>query len=102
MAAGQADATTRAYRSDFGHFTRWCADHQRNPLPAAPDTVVLYITDLSDHAKTSTILRRITAISKAPQAAGHDTPTQHVAEGYDARHSPNERRRSIEEDRHLT
>ncbi len=36
----------RAYASDWGAFTAWCAAHGLEPLPSEPTTVVLYLTDL--------------------------------------------------------
>jgi site-specific recombinase XerD len=47
-----------------------------DPLPAAPETVALYITSLVDQGrKASTIQRRLTAISQAHKTAGYATPT---------------------------
>lgn len=46
------------------------------PLPAAPDTVAFYLSDLASTHKASTLTRRISAISQAHQIAGIDTPTQ--------------------------
>lgn len=76
--AGQAKApaTLRAYRSDWQHFTTWCAARELQPLPATPHTVALYLSDLAAARKASTLQRRISAISQAHQAAGHDSPTQ--------------------------
>lgn len=80
--AGQAKApnTLRAYRSDWGHFTAWCAEHGLESLPAAPETVALYLTQLAEAGrKASTLQRRLSAISQAHQAAGQASPTQHAA-----------------------
>lgn len=73
--ASRSDNTIRAYRSDIADFTAWCADHGAACLPASPETVALYITDRAATCKASTIQRRMTAISQAHQAAGHDSPT---------------------------
>ena len=75
ITAARSENTARAYRSDWADFTAWCSDHGAEPLPAAPDTIALYITDRAATLKASTIQRRIVAISQAHQAAGHDTPT---------------------------
>jgi integrase len=45
-------------------------------LPAAPQTVVLYLTELSATRKVSTLVRRLSAISQAHQVAGFDSPAQ--------------------------
>jgi hypothetical protein len=59
--------TIRAYRADWEHFTDWCRSHGQASIPAAADTVALYITDLAATHKPSTITRRISAISEAHQ-----------------------------------
>lgn len=71
----KASNTIRAYRSDWTHFESWCKAHGQASLPATPETVALYVTDLSTTHKTSTITRRISSISQAHQISGFDTPT---------------------------
>jgi site-specific recombinase XerD len=72
----KSENTIRAYRSDWNHFQGWCKVHCRSVLPATPETVALYVTDLTSTHKTATITRRISAISQAHQIAGFETPTQ--------------------------
>jgi integrase len=43
-------------------------------LPAEPKTVALYLAELADTKKVSTLTRRLAAISKAHQAAGFESP----------------------------
>jgi len=74
--AATAPATRRAYRSDWADFAAWCERHSLTALPAAPETVALYLAALAQVAKVSTVGRRLTAIAKAHRAAGHDTPTK--------------------------
>src|SRR5579875_1194289 len=74
----RAENTIRAYRSDWRHFTAWCDGHGLAVLPAAPETVVLYMTDLARTAKTATIRRRMSSISVAHQAAGHGSPCNDI------------------------
>lgn len=74
--ASRSQATLRAYAGDWSHFTTWCAVHGREALPAAPETVAIYITDLADGFKPATISRRLAAVSVAHQHAGFPTPTQ--------------------------
>jgi site-specific recombinase XerD len=71
-----ADNTLRAYASDWRDFTAWCQSCGCVPLPALPETVSLYLSSLADHAKTSTLTRRLSAISQAHQTAGFETPAQ--------------------------
>jgi len=71
----KAKNTIRAYRADWAHFEGWCRSHSQASLPATPETVALYVTDLSSTHKTATITRRISAISQAHQIAGMEAPT---------------------------
>ena len=69
--AAKAEATVRAYRSDWAEFCAW-ADHRGlEALPASPETVALYLVELAEVAKASTIARRLSSISQAHEAAGH-------------------------------
>lgn len=72
----RADNTRRAYRADWVDFTTWCGDHQLPSLPAAPETVALYLTHLAEIGrKWSTLQRRLSAISQAHQLAKQTSPT---------------------------
>jgi integrase len=74
LAAAKAASTRRAYRADWDHFEIWCRRHSLPPLPAMPETVALYITDLAASHKPATLRRRLTVISRTHQAAGHTSP----------------------------
>jgi site-specific recombinase XerD len=74
-AKAKAANTLAAYRSDWNDFTSWCTRCNLESLPATPATVTLYITDLAERCKPSTITRRLATISQAHQQAGHTTPT---------------------------
>jgi integrase len=74
----RSENTTRAYRSDLGHFALWCERFSLDAMPATPETVALYISALagaSPPAAVSTVRRRLAAISQAHKAAGHPSPT---------------------------
>ncbi|SMO58312.1 site-specific integrase [Melghirimyces algeriensis] len=71
----KAANTTKSYRADWQDFTSWCQARSLSVLPADPQTVALYLTDLADSRKTSTLQRRLSAISQAHQTAGYDSPT---------------------------
>jgi Site-specific recombinase XerD len=75
VAAAKAANTLRAYRSDWREFTTWAAHRRLCPLPATPETLALYLTDLAGIAKTSTIARRLAAIAEAHRTAGAPSPT---------------------------
>jgi site-specific recombinase XerD len=78
IVASKAPATLRAYRSDWRAFTAWCAERSVEALPAAPETVARYLTDLAGVKAIATLQRRLTSISQAHQAAGHESPTRAI------------------------
>ena len=49
----KAPNTLRAYDSDLRHYQRWCHAHHASWLPAAPQTVALYLSDLARTHKGS-------------------------------------------------
>ena len=77
LASSKSANTLKAYGADWSDFTDWCRAKKCSELPAAPETIVNYMTDLADNAKANTISRRVTAISE-----------NHIAAGYDAGHNP--------------
>ena len=73
--AAKSGATRRAYAGDLRDFDAWCATQRRSPMPAEPETVALYITDLARSGRAaSTIQRRLAAISQVHQLDGHVPP----------------------------
>lgn len=72
-------ATHRARKSDWHCFATWCARHSRTALPADPGTVALYLVDLADSLRISSLERRKASISKAHEFAGHASPVRHPA-----------------------
>ncbi len=76
IAHAKAENTIKGYHSDWKHFETWCRTRILEFLPANPETVALYIADLANSGyKVATLSRRLAAIGKAHQAAGHDSPT---------------------------
>lgn len=73
--AAKAPATLRGYRSDWRQFAAWCAQQRLEPLPAAPETVALYLSALAGVKAAATIQRHLSSISQAHRAAGHESPT---------------------------
>lgn len=69
--SAKSPATLKAYRREWNHFECWCRNHGLVSLPATPETVALYIADCASSCVVSTITRRLTAITKAHQAAGY-------------------------------
>lgn len=72
--AARSEATRRAYRSDWGTFAAWAASQGLQALPAAPETVALYLTHRAASCKASTLSRALAAISEAHRAAGVPSP----------------------------
>ena len=79
IAKSKAPNTRRAYRADWRDFEIWCKAHSFTSLPGEPETVALYLTALAETLKPSTLARRLAAIAKAHQTAGHESPTRHEA-----------------------
>jgi hypothetical protein len=44
-------STIRAYRYNFECFIKYCDENNATALPAKPETVALYIKNLSSHLK---------------------------------------------------
>jgi site-specific recombinase XerD len=72
--AAKAENSRRAYRSDWRYFESWCRSNGLVSLPAAPETVALYLTALAADHRPATLQRKLTSITKAHQAAGFATP----------------------------
>lgn len=71
-------ATRKAYASDVKIFRAWCAAHALTALPAAPETVALFLADQAQAGvAAATLTRRLAAIKCAHEAQGHATPTAH-------------------------
>jgi integrase len=76
--AARAGSTLRAYQHDWEQFRAWCERNQLTALPAAPQAVILYATDLAKNQrrKWNTLSRRLAAISQLHSQAGFDSPTR--------------------------
>ena len=69
--------TLRAYESDYKDFSAFCKKNNFNPLPADPKILSLYLTNLSQTSKFSTLKRRIASISIIHKVKGHYIDTKH-------------------------
>jgi integrase len=76
--AARAGSTLRAYEHDWKQFCLWCEQNCLIPLPATPQAVILYATDLTKNhgRKWNTLSRRLAAISQLHQRAGFESPTR--------------------------
>src|SRR6476620_653083 len=74
--AEKAEATRRAYRTDFEIFRAWCAERGISALPAAPEPVAAFLAHEAERRiRPSTIGRRVAAIRYAHKLAGLPLPT---------------------------
>lgn len=70
-----APLTVLGYSYDWSMWTRWCRDAGRIPLPATPETVSLYLTDLLGQGKKiTTARRRKCAIVYEHRVRGYPSP----------------------------
>jgi integrase len=76
--AARAGSTLRAYAHDWQQFRAWCEANGFVSLPATPQTVILYSTDLAKNQqkKWNTLSRRLAAISQLHSQAGFESPTR--------------------------
>src|SRR5580704_857435 len=70
--AARAGSTLRAYAHDWRQFRLWCERNALMALPASPQTVILYSTDLAKNQlkKWNTLSRRLAAISQLTAQPG--------------------------------
>lgn len=71
----KAANTIRAYRADWEAFGQWADRKGLQTLPATPPTLRLYVSELAQTAKASTIARRLSAIAHVHRRAGRPSPT---------------------------
>ncbi len=79
--AEKAEATRRAYRSDFAKFGAWCRTERNvEALGALPDMVAAYLAaQASAGGKPSILTRCLAAIGYAHRLAGLPSPAEHEA-----------------------
>ena len=77
LAARRAPATETAYEACLGAFRTWAAKTGRGALPAAPETLALFLAGLADRGyAVSTLRHYLSAIGAAHVADGLDNPTK--------------------------
>ena len=70
-----SDNTKRVYAAQWRIFTDWCGDVDLRALPAEPLTVARYLAvRAGDGASIVTLRLASSAIAKAHQLAGHESP----------------------------
>ena len=74
--SSHAQNTARAYAADWRDFEGWCRQQGFLALPAAPETVALYLRALEEAGRrSSTLRRRLAAIAWVHGRAGWPAPT---------------------------
>ena len=71
----KANNTIKSYKSDWKDFVTYCQARNVSSLSADIDTVINYVADMAETKKVSTIVRRLSSISQAHQAADCGSPT---------------------------
>jgi site-specific recombinase XerC len=78
--AAKAPNTRRAYRTQWQTFAAWCARHGREPLPAAPATLALFlVARAQDGLKVASLGLALSAIRSAHFDAGLADPAANPA-----------------------
>lgn len=73
----RAGASKKALASDWRIYEAWCAQNNAVPLPASPETVIGFLTDMSATHAFNTVLRYRASISTAHRLANEPTPAYH-------------------------
>lgn len=74
--SARARNTIRGYRSSFGQFGAWCVAAGLPSMPAAPETIALYLGAQAGRLKTATLQHHLAAIAKAHKSAGFASPVK--------------------------
>ena len=80
-----APRSQEAYAADWEAFTHWCEGYGLTSLPADPDTVRLWLTDLSLQVEIdggfryapASMERFLSSIARVHRDTGHPSPTRH-------------------------
>jgi integrase len=71
----RARRTREEYAKQWRAFSEWCAENGLCELPAAPQTLCLYLAARADEGrKVATLAQALAAISETHQVAGHKSP----------------------------
>ena len=70
LKSSKALNTLRAYKADYKDFALFCVKHGFKSMPSEPKVVSLYLTNLSQNSKFSTLKRRLASISVIHRLSG--------------------------------
>lgn len=78
LEAGTAPSTRRAYAASWARWTGWCQARGACPLPAAPEHVAAWLTELAQAGlRPTTLDRHLAALAAAHHAAALPSPRTH-------------------------
>jgi hypothetical protein len=69
--ASKAERTWRAYGSDWLIWEAWAAANGATPMPADPERVAEFLSDMTTSRKLSTVRRYLASISVSHTLKGH-------------------------------
>jgi len=69
--------TLKAYKSDFEDFNNFCKKYNFQSIPSNPKIIGLYLTNLSNQKKYSTLKRRLASINVIHKLKGFHVDTKH-------------------------
>jgi integrase len=75
----RAPSTRRSYAIAWTDFCRWCDARGLTPLPAAPETVGLFLADRAQTHRPASLRLRLVAIGQAHRLQGHSLDPRHPA-----------------------
>ena len=71
----QSENTRKNYASQFGKFMSWCEQENYSSLPAQPEVLAAYATDLADDGKSMSMIRlAVASIADAHRRVGLESP----------------------------
>ena len=72
----KTEGTRKSYQTDWTRFEAWCESHSLPSIPAAPETVALYLSNHAETHKLATLARWLASISIAHKLRRLDSPTR--------------------------
>jgi integrase len=77
--ASKAERTWRAYASDWQVWEAWAAANNTKAMPADPERVAEFLSDMTVYRKLSTVRRYLASLSVAHTLKGHTLDRKHPA-----------------------
>jgi integrase len=71
-----AEATRKAYASDYPQFESWCRRHGFDPMPPSPDTVGAYLASCGEGYALTTLRRRVAALAYTCRSNAYELTTR--------------------------